>query len=81
MAHKLETDKWQCDNRFEIYGSAKAISNLYFNLSCLERLHQEDKHPSACPRFIDILNKDGVSVLEDYKKHGLGGLCNINTFE
>ncbi len=77
-----EKDKWDCSNRYEVYGSREAIADLYLHFKNLEKFSDEGKYYGyASPRYIDILNKDGQSQLKDFQKHGLWGLSNNNTFE
>jgi len=35
---------------------------MWFNLTALEKLAKEGKHPSACPRFIEVFSEEGCSV-------------------
>lgn len=83
VAGSEKDDKWLCSNRYEIYGSAEAICNMYFNLNCLKELKEKNIHESACPMFMEIYNKDGRCLTEVYKKQGTLGVSSnsCNTFE
>lgn len=73
-----ETDKWKSSDRYELYGSAEAICNLYIQLKKLQ-----EANVGSCPNFIDIFNKDGFKLNDAFKEHGLQGLYgnSNNTFK
>jgi hypothetical protein len=77
------TDKWECENRYEVWGSAEAICDLFFHLRALEKLSFGRQHECACPRFIKIWNKDGQDVTGHYHTGGLQAVAatQINTFK
>ncbi len=78
-----ETDRWNCQDRYEVWGSGEAICNLYYHLCSLSELQKAGKYESACPNFIEIYTKDGLNVTKEYKKHGNMGVISreINTFK
>lgn len=78
-----ETDKWRTDHRYEIYGSAEAICNIYLTFKNLEEVAISNSQIGGIPRFIEIYSKDGQILTEQFKKHGLNGLYGnvCNTFK
>lgn len=78
VSHKTTAEEFPSDQRFEVYGSDKAIMDMWFHLTQLEKLHITDKHPSACPRFIKVYDKYNHEV--DMTK-GIYGFNKYNDFE
>lgn len=79
-----ETNKWNASYRFEIYGSAEAICDIYLTLKklgCMDNSTHEDW--GAIPRFVEVYNKDGVNLTKELKQNGLMGLYSNsnNTFK
>jgi hypothetical protein len=69
--------KWTASERFEVYGSGEAICDLYRHL-----IRWNTSTDGCAPRFIEIFNKDGVNLTEEYRLKGDAGVvCNTcNTF-
>ncbi len=59
VGNDSKEDKWKFNQRFEIWGSAEAIFDVWFHLTELECLFSRKLHYSACPMFIEVYNKDG----------------------
>jgi len=79
IAISEKDNKWDSSYRYEVYGGAEAICDLYFHLNSLKELKERGIHESACPMFIEIYNKDKINLTEIYKKHGtLGVISNSN---
>lgn len=78
-----EGAQWLSNNRYEIYGSAEAICDMYFHLSQLKKLKLSGAAESACPMFIEIYNKDGRNLTDIYHRHGTMGVISseCNTFK
>ena len=71
------TDQWEATYRYEVYGSGEAICDMYRNLKNLA-----EKTDACVPRFLEIYNKDGVNLTEEYRKRGNPGVIynTLNTF-
>lgn len=76
-----ETDKWKSTHRYEVFGSAEAICDLYLHLKKIANIADTIKDLGGVPHFIDMYNKDGLNLNEEFKKHGFMGLRNCNTFK
>jgi hypothetical protein len=74
---KYTESKWDATYRHEIYGSGEAICDMYRNLIRIGEITD-----GSVPRFIEIYNKDGVNLTEEYKRKGNPGVIykTCNTF-
>jgi hypothetical protein len=75
VAQKHEEDKWKCSDRFEIFGSAEAISHIWLNLTQIGK-----DYDGSFPRFIEVISKDGNVVDMTYGVRGMYAQT-TNTFK
>ncbi|GJL53082.1 MAG: hypothetical protein NPIRA02_02140 [Nitrospirales bacterium] len=78
VGNEEKRDIFDCEHRYEVLGSREAIFDLWFHLSQLEELAKQRLHASACPRFLTIVDKNGIP---QEPRHGLQALVNEGTYQ
>lgn len=77
----IEENKWKTEDRFEIFGDAEAIFNVWFNFRDQEEECKLRNRLSNIPRFVEVFSKEGNKI--DMKKGISGGMYSstCNTFK